>query len=294
MTKEQQNLIWSYLPKEIRNELKKKYFHTFSESASEMLEFIFGAHNLTSNIEIPEMLSLPKKRIQELYSGYVYEISKLPVLRENEPDLAVVNRTSLGARKSLLEELYTRDECLGMFMNDVVSSDSEVYPKFHKNDVVTVKDGRNNPYQGIIQEVIRGVTNGFIYKLRCSEEYIPEIYLEKYSEENKTLLEKYWKDGNIFEFNTGHKRMVWGDRVIDRNGFIWKQSLSDDLVNQDNLKGEFVIKVYPPNMKALHLGSILDVNPNDPIWKKSEYIYTERELKEKLGIPEDQKLIITE
>lgn len=107
-----------------------------------------------------------------------------------------------------------------------------------------------------------------------------------------TLKEKYWKTGNIFEFNTGCKRLVWNEAVIDNRGYIPKSFFNDELVNKDNIAGEYVIRIYYPNNQAQYFAELIEPKPEHLLWEKSKYIYTKSEIKEKLGIPEEENLII--
>ena len=108
----------------------------------------------------------------------------------------------------------------------------------------------------------------------------------------KTLKDKYWQIGNIFEFDDGHKRIVWYSGTINERGFIPKSFFNDNLVNTDSTVGEHVIRIYSPNTKAGYFKELLTTKDENLLWQKSEYIYTEQEVKEKLGIPENEKLII--
>lgn len=85
MTKELQDLAWSVLPKEFKEEVKK-YYHTLHEQYLDYaglhfdnakakvkerivtLEHFFGVHNLTSDAEGEEMLTVPRKRVMEIYN----------------------------------------------------------------------------------------------------------------------------------------------------------------------------------------------------------------------------------
>lgn len=85
MNKKLQDLAWSVLPKEFKEEVKKEYAKCVAidmddnpnlpayavESATSrraLLEMLFGIHNLTSDAEGEEMLTVPRKNVQELYA----------------------------------------------------------------------------------------------------------------------------------------------------------------------------------------------------------------------------------
>lgn len=108
----------------------------------------------------------------------------------------------------------------------------------------------------------------------------------------KTLKERFWQIGNIFEFNNGRKKLVWNNSVIDSHGYIPKTFFNEDLVNIYSTVGEHVIRIYSPNIKAGYFKELLKTKEENLLWQKSEYIFTEEQVKEKLGIPIDHELII--
>lgn len=74
MTKDIQDLAWSILPKEFKEEVKSKYrqlariWSSHNESNRMLLINIFGIDNLTSDAEEEEMLTVSRKRVQDLYN----------------------------------------------------------------------------------------------------------------------------------------------------------------------------------------------------------------------------------
>lgn len=105
-----------------------------------------------------------------------------------------------------------------------------------------------------------------------------------------TLKEQYWKDGYIFQFREGDMRMVLGDRLIDSHGYIPECLMSDELVNTDNVLDDCVVAIYKPNTDAICLEDL--VKGKELVWQKSVYLMTLDEVKDKLGIAENDKLII--
>lgn len=111
MDKSLQDLAWSILPKEFKEEVKKvvrlysgrtsALFGAERHLANKFLdEFIrlFGYPNLTSDAEgEDEMLTVPRSKVQELYKEYCAERDK------EEPGS---NRSSLGGRIAMLQELF--------------------------------------------------------------------------------------------------------------------------------------------------------------------------------------------
>ena len=82
MDKKLQDLAWSILPKEFKEEVRELYdgcikMMDIRPSASEIyanklttLEYLFGIHNLTSDAEGEEMLTISRKEVQEQYRMY--------------------------------------------------------------------------------------------------------------------------------------------------------------------------------------------------------------------------------
>lgn len=109
MTKELQDLTWSCLPKEFKEEVKELYdgcikMMDIRPSASQIyvnklstLEGIFGIHNLTSDAEGEEMLMVPRKKVQDFFMNFK---------REKSDAKSTFDKVSLGARMSMLQELF--------------------------------------------------------------------------------------------------------------------------------------------------------------------------------------------
>ena len=107
-----------------------------------------------------------------------------------------------------------------------------------------------------------------------------------------TLKEKYWVNGNVFRLSTGKWRLVWGDKAIDKGGYISKYMFNDELVNTDSTIGEHVIEVYSPNLDATFLDDLFSIDVKRCIWKKYRYVFSKDEAKEYLGVPDNEEFII--
>lgn len=81
MTKELQDHVWSILPKEFKLEVKKEYRKGYVCETLTMLITLFGRHNLTSDAEGEEILTVPRKDIVELFQEVQKTISQLRVRR---------------------------------------------------------------------------------------------------------------------------------------------------------------------------------------------------------------------
>lgn len=67
MDKNLQDLAWSVLPKEFKKEVKKEWRKAYFSDTKATLEYFFGKHNLTSDAEEEEMLTVPRKAIIQAY-----------------------------------------------------------------------------------------------------------------------------------------------------------------------------------------------------------------------------------
>lgn len=71
MNKELFDRAWACLPREFREEVKKMYFNSrkYDGRIACACEKLFGTHNLTSDAEGEEMLTVSRKRVQEMYAA---------------------------------------------------------------------------------------------------------------------------------------------------------------------------------------------------------------------------------
>lgn len=71
MDKKLQDLAWSVLPKEFKEEVKEYYDNSpaLGAKAVLLLENLFSIDNLTSDAEGEEMLTISRKRVQEMYTA---------------------------------------------------------------------------------------------------------------------------------------------------------------------------------------------------------------------------------
>ena len=79
------------------------------------------------------------------------------------------------------------------------------------------------------------------------------------------------KNGMVVEFNTGERRLLWNDRLIDDIGFIWLENIKEDkygnLKHIANINNEVINSVYETH----DIGSINDFFKDEHltlIWKR--------------------------
>lgn len=117
MNTELQNKVWSILPKEFKEEVNEIYLNAVVRHPcgynhkTDLLKYLFGHHNLTSDAEGEEMLTVSRKEVCSIYDHAIGLITKTRTEDENYK-LAILEKT-------LMEELFG-SKCL----LDVPSSES--------------------------------------------------------------------------------------------------------------------------------------------------------------------------
>lgn len=106
-----------------------------------------------------------------------------------------------------------------------------------------------------------------------------------------SVKETYWKNGVILRFNSGRKRIVWGNNAIDICGCIPKYLFDDDLVCNNESK-EYVVEIYSPNVEAMNFCGLLDLSKERLLWSKCNYIFTAEQARKLLSVPSDEEFII--
>lgn len=115
MTKELQDLAWSVLPKEFKEEVKKYYDNspTLGAKAVLLLENMFGVHNLTSDAE-GEMLYADKNKVQKIFAGQTEVQKSTPcgtILHHEAAAKAELLYTLFGSKCLLDEEHPKQKDC---------------------------------------------------------------------------------------------------------------------------------------------------------------------------------------
>lgn len=114
------------------------------------------------------------------------------------------------------------------------------------------------------------------------------------NEQELTLKEKYWKDGYIFQMSRrGKFRMVWGNKLIDAHGYIPACAMDDNLIDTSTTDKNRVIAIYPPHKDAGWFEQLIEPKKDDnPLWTIARNMMTFDEVKQKLGLAEDEDLYI--
>lgn len=174
-----QDLSWACLPKETRGKAKKYYKYAGEDSIEkEVLQDLFGHHNLTSDTEPSELIYADRQKTRD-FIGALYENARKS---GSESELQAYQMAI-----NYLEELFG-DKCLPDKEPPVQSE-----PKFKVGDIVRVKyipiyEGEI----GIIDEIGSRIIEYHLKGNKTLEnDWFAESYLEHYTEpETKDTMEE--------------------------------------------------------------------------------------------------------
>ena len=82
MNKKLQDYVWSILPKEFKEEVKEIYSNAITyhpcgyNHKTDLLKYLFGRHNLTSDEEGEEILTVSRKEVCSIYDHAIGLITK--------------------------------------------------------------------------------------------------------------------------------------------------------------------------------------------------------------------------
>ena len=197
MNKELQDLVWSILPKEFREEVRELYdgcikMMDIRPSASEIyanklttLEYLFGLHNLTSDAEGEEMLTVSRTRVQRRYH-MAYECKHSGLLSHDDVQFWKGWQGALDdlfGSKCLPDNVATSAPNVDSSVGSVESlKPKPAGPKFKVGDKVRYRcDGK-------IHEV-KAKTGKYHYALSGLGHDAHEEYLELYTEPKENIAE---------------------------------------------------------------------------------------------------------
>lgn len=162
MITELQNKVWLVLPKEFKEEVKKLYSR-FLFTREGYYDELFGKHNLTSDAEGEEMLTVSRKKVQELYSRIKHSYDN--VVSDNL-------NGHYGAMIGLLKNLFG-SKCLPDDRDNLSPEPKPAEPKFKVGDYVR--------YKGDVQKVVATTKDNRCYLNKILGS-IDESELEPYTE----------------------------------------------------------------------------------------------------------------
>lgn len=172
MNKELQDLAWSCLPKEFKEEVKYEYRRVATKVIKSnydlgfmnALEGMYGHHNLNSDAEGDEMLTVSRKRVQELYNRFEYAFDN--VVSDN---LMGHYRAKIGLLRALFGSKCLADEVA--VAENATTTQKPAEPKYHKGEKVY--------YNGYVYE-IEGLVGKNRYALKGLNFDLDEDMIEPY------------------------------------------------------------------------------------------------------------------
>lgn len=205
MNKELQDLVWSILPKEFKEEVKKIFYTHENNEIKTYLIHLFGLHNLTSDAEgEEEMLFVSRKRLLDAFnSAKIIGSSKMSSkMLAGAADMCINTFNDLFGSKCLPEETCNvaspeaNVKSLAMwqdeddpdiaqhlaFLNSLSNEHSESQPagpKYGSDDKVTL-----NGYGGFVitSSYLDPYTREYKYRLGGFKGHFCESDLELYTE----------------------------------------------------------------------------------------------------------------
>lgn len=248
MNKELQDLVWSILPKELKEEVKYEYRRVATKASKEEYclgfmrahEGMFGIHNLTSDTEGEEMLTVSRKKVQEKWQRAYEQEAKYseaeqnPTAREelyyNRGIISVID--TLFGSKCLPEPSKLQASCRQVNVDsshdNVDSSHGNVdslepkpaEPKYHKDDKVL--------YNGAVHKITVGYGDGR-YLLNNTQKVVKESDPEPYTEPEKEVVKMRLTTSKVSVYLATKEEDEEFRLLLHENGFRWISG--DPLIN---------------------------------------------------------------
>lgn len=185
MNKELQDKAWSVLPKEFKEEVKKLY-REFAFTREGYYVELFGLHNLTSDAEGEEMLTVPRRKVQEMWQRAYKQESQYSRTQDSS-----VAREELYYNRGIMSIIDTLfgSKCLPDLsevkrtLSENLSEQKPAEPKFKIGD--KVKHSAHPHDDGIYRvDDIKKSSDGFIYHIQglIGISNVKESDLEPYAE----------------------------------------------------------------------------------------------------------------
>lgn len=218
LTKELQDLAWRVLPKEFKEEMKKRYVKcliTANDDAmveANLLIEIFGIHNLSSDAEGEEMLMVSRKRVQEMY--YYNE------------DILSLDPTHSGAilLKKKLQDLFgpkclpDNVESLDSNVDSLESKPAEL--RFKVGDMVRFKYCCT-PYR---IDGFKMLDGAMLYQV--GEVWAEESDLEPYTEPEENVIKMKPIESKVSVYLATKEEDKEFRMLLHENGFVWNMGAS--------------------------------------------------------------------
>ena len=252
MNKELIDRVWRCLPREFKEEVKKLYTDALDASNSphepddrkwgnyrvtlleKLFIGLFGRHNLTSDAEGEEMLTVSRKRVQGMYKNNCDEIRRENISSSDKDCYEYANEVlkTLFGSKCLPEPSKLQASCRQVNVDsshdNVDSSHGNVdslepkpaEPKYHKDDKVL--------YNGAVHKITVGYGDGR-YLLNNTQKVVKESDLEPYTEPEKEVVKMRLTTSKVSVYLATKEEDEEFRLLLHENGFRWISG--DPLIN---------------------------------------------------------------
>lgn len=198
MNKELQDLAWSCLPKEFKEEVKKmRYNKDFTNEQKTMIRLLFGDDNLASDAVGEEMLTVEKSRVQQQYN----RANQLQ--GDSDPKWNLVGDqiarvlSGLFGSKCLPDENFSNIERLEKNgkVDSLMEKVDSLETKFKAGDVAVISSEFKHPLLeqgGAIVTIFSYHPNGDFYSCAIAPNVGIDVdakYLEPYTEPKENIAE---------------------------------------------------------------------------------------------------------
>ena len=195
-----QDLAWTCLPKEFKEEVKFEYYRVATKAQKDEYDLgflhahegMFGIHNLTSDAEGEEMLMVSRKKVQELYAKFQHSFDNVVsdnLIGHYTAKMGVLK--ALFGSKCLPENVATSEPNVDSLHANVDSLE----PRFKAGDVAVIASEFKHPLLeqgGAIVTILSYHPNGDFYSCAIAPNVGIDVdakYLEPYTEPKENITE---------------------------------------------------------------------------------------------------------
>lgn len=266
MTKELQDLAWSVLPKEFKEEVKEDYNYAILNreyAKQQILENLFGEHNLTSDAEgEDEVLTVSRKKVQEEYAVISKELSHRDTDAEDYIAWNYVKMTfgELFGSNCLPDNVDSSESNVDSSRGNVDSLEPKpAEPKFKVGDRVRVKGYGYEPnlHKGDIGEIldINDEEQCFVL-FKKSQAWIYADCLEPYTEPKEESPQMKSIESKVSVYLATKEEDEEFRLLLHENGFKWDGDslLIDSSCWDPDIQDSKIHFVYP-DMTVTHGGN---------------------------------------
>lgn len=200
MTKSLQDLAWSRLQKEFKEEVKFEYYRVATKAQKDGYDLgflhahegMFGLHNLTSDAEGEEMLIVSRKKVQEKWQRAYEQEAKYSESEQNP-----TTREELYYNRGILSilDILFGSKCLPDNVDSLGGNVDSLEPRFKAGDVAVISSEFKHPLLeqgGAIVTILSYHPNGDFYSCAIAPNVGIDVdakYLEPYTEPKENIAE---------------------------------------------------------------------------------------------------------